>query len=582
VTRVSTARSGRSAKAAKVGKARTSKAKTKAKASKPKASKPKASKTKAAKTKAAKTKAAKPKAAKPKASKPKAAKTKASKPKASKPKAAKTKASKPKASKPKASKTKVSKPKAVKTKVSKPKASNATGQKTRQRPHDRLRRCAEHALETLCRLGVDHAEVSVGTGNELEVGVRKGDIELVKEAQSSGMSVRVMRDGRVATSSTTALEPEAVEAWLATVIDMAEVSEPDELAAPPDPRELCRSHPELDLFDAATDRIKAERGIKLALRAEKAAFAADDRIVTTEGSSFSRTSGHSVLATTGGFVGEKRGTYQSLVVQAVADDEGGKKRNGVYWTGARFFEDLEGPVDVGREAARRAIETLGTSKMETGVYPVVFDKEAARAIIALVASCVLGDGVYRERSYLAKELGKSIGSKHVTLVDDPLIDRGPGSRAFDGEGRKVGRLVVVDKGVLQTFLLDTYSARRLKMKPTGSASGGGGIPHASTSNFFLRPGRGRPQTLLQGIERGLYVTKMMGFGFDPTTGTFSRGAEGFLIENGELTRPVGEITISRNLGELLAGIDEVADDLEHKTSIAAPSFRVDQMTIAGQ
>jgi PmbA protein len=537
VTRISTARAGRSAKA---GKARTSKA------SKPKA---KASK---AKAKASKAKA--------KASKPKA-KAKASKPKA------KAKASKPKA------KAKASKPKA--------KASNAKRQ-TRQRPHDRLRRCAEHALETLHRLGVDHAEVSVGTGNELEVGVRKGDIELVKEAQSSGMSVRVMRDGRVATSSTTALEPEAVEAWLATVIDMAEVSEPDELAAPPDPRELCRSHPELELFDAATDRIKAERGIKLALRAEKAAFAADDRIVTTEGSSFSRTSGHSVLATTGGFVGEKRGTYQSLVVQAVADDEGGKKRNGVYWTGARFFEDLEAPVDVGREAARRAIETLGTSKMETGVYPVVFDKEAARAIVALVASCVLGDGVYRERSYLAKELGKSIGSKHVTLVDDPLIDRGPGSRAFDGEGRKVGRLVVVDKGVLRTFLLDTYSARRLKMKPTGSASGGGGIPHASTSNFFLRPGRSRPETLLRGIERGLYVTKMMGFGFDPTTGTFSRGAEGFLIENGELTRPVGEITISRNLGELLAGIDKVADDLEHKTSIAAPSFRVDQMTIAGQ
>jgi PmbA protein len=422
----------------------------------------------------------------------------------------------------------------------------------------------------------------VGTGNELEVEVRKGDVELVKEAQSSGMSVRVMRDGRVATSSTTALAPEAVEAWLATVIEMAEVSEPDDLAAPPDPSELCRREPEIELFDPATDRIKAERGIKLALRAEKAAFAADARIVTTEGSSFSRTSGHSVLATSGGFVGEKRGTYQSLVVQAVADDEGGKKRNGVYWTGARFFEDLESPITVGREAARRALETLGTRKMETGIYPVVFDKEAARSIVALVASCVLGDAVYRDRSYLAKKLGQSIGSKHVTLVDDPLIPRGPGSRSFDGEGRKVGRVVVARGGVLETFLLDTYSARRLGMTPTGSAAGGGGIPHASTSNFFLKPGRSRPESLLRGIDKGLYVTKMMGFGFDPTTGTFSRGAEGFIIENGERTRPVGEITISRNLGELLAGIDAVANDLEHKTSIAAPSFRVDQMTIAGQ
>lgn len=445
----------------------------------------------------------------------------------------------------------------------------------------RLRRSAEHALASMRALGVDHAEVSVGIGNELEVGVRKGEVELVKEAQSSGMSVRVIRDGRVATSSTTDLEPEAVEAWLATVIDMAEVSEPDPLAVPPDEDELIRRWPDLDLFDPRTDRIKAERGIKLALRAEKAAFAADDRIVTSDGSSFSRTSGHSVLATTGGFMGEKSGTYQSLVVQAVADDEGGKKRNGVYWTGARFLEDLEGPVEVGREAAHRAIRTLGATKMETGVVPVVFDKEAARAIIGLVASCVLGGAVYRHRSYLARKLGKTIGSKHVTIVDDPRIDRAPGSRPFDGEGRKVGRIVVVKNGVLQSFLLDTYSARKLKMKPTGSASGGGGIPHASTSNFFLKPGRSKPASLLAGIERGLYVTRMMGFGFDPTTGTFSRGAEGFLVERGELTRPIGEITISRNLDELLKGIDKVANDLEHKTSIASPSFRVDQMTIAG-
>mgnify|MGYP002619672370 CR=1 FL=1 len=462
-------------------------------------------------------------------------------------------------------------------------ASSSRGKRSKpEAPHERLRRSAEHALETLRRLGVDHAEVSVGVGNELEVGVRKGEIELVKEAQSSGMSVRVIRDGRVATSSTTALDPAAVQTWLGTVIEMAEVSEPDELAAPPDPKELCRGGPDLDLFDRATDRIDAKKGIALAMRAEKAAFKADARIVTTEGSSFSRTSGHSVLATTGGFVGEKAGTYQSLVVQAVADDEGGKKRNGVFWTGARFFGDLEDPVAIGREAARRAIQTLGASKMETGVYPVVFDKDAARAIIGLVAGCILGDAVYRERSFLAKKLGAAIGSKHVTIVDDPLIPRGPGSRAFDAEGRKVGRIVVTDKGVLRTFLLDTYSARRLKMKPTGSASGGGGIPHSSTSNLFLKPGRSRPESLLRGIERGLYVTKMMGFGFDPTTGTFSRGAEGFLIENGACTRPVGEITISRNLGELLEGIDKVADDLEHKTAIASPSFRVDQMTIAGQ
>ncbi len=447
----------------------------------------------------------------------------------------------------------------------------------------RLSASAEHAIATLRGLGVDHAEVSVGVGNELEVGVRKDEPELVKEAQSSGLSVRVMRNERVATSSTTNLSKDAVEAFLKTVVEMAEISEPDPMASPPPPEDLADGNalPELDLFDPQTDDIDAKRALELAQAGERAAFAADRRITTSEGASFSRSSGHGVLATTGGFVGTRSGTYQSLVVQAVADDEGGKKRNGVYWTGGRFFSDLEAPEAVGAEAARRAVRTLGAAKMDTGQYPVVFDKDAARAIVGLVANCILGDAVYRKRSYLASRMGETVAASGVTIVDDPLVARGPGSRRFDGEGRPVNAIPVIEAGVLRSFLLDTYSARKLELEPTGSASGGGGIPHSSVSNFYLKAGTAKPEALLEGIETGLYVTRMMGFGFDPVTGTFSRGAEGFLIENGALTRPVGEITISRNLDEILQGIDMIADDLEHRTSTASPSFRVDHMTVAG-
>lgn len=450
-----------------------------------------------------------------------------------------------------------------------------------ERELDRLADIAARALERLRALGVDHAEVAVGTGHELEVSVRQGEVELVKEAGSSGLSVRVVHDGRVATSGTTDFRPESIDAFLARAVEMADVSEPDPLAEPPEPRELVSSWPDLDLFDPATDRIGAARAIKLATAGERAALKFDRRITTSEGASFGRSGGCSVLATSGGFVGRSAGTYQSLVVQAVADDEGGKKRKGVHWTGGRFFGELEPPADIGQEAARRAVASLGATKIPTGRYPVVFEKTAARAIVGLVASCVLGDSVYRQRSYLAGRLGQTIASPRVTLIDDPLIPRGPGSRGYDGEGRKVRKLAVCRKGVLQTYLLDTYSARKLGLRPTGSASGGGGVPHSSTTNFYLAPGRMAPESLLRGVERGLYVTRMMGFGFDPTTGNLSRGAEGFLIEHGELTRPVSEVTVSRNLDELLRGIDAIANDLEHKTSVASPSFRVDEMTVAG-
>jgi PmbA protein len=466
--------------------------------------------------------------------------------------------------------------------ATKPAARTAAPNDVPKAVHSRLRSVAEFALLQLGKLGVDSAELSVAVGHELEVSVRKSEVELVKEAGSSGLSVRIIRDGRVATSSTTDFTRESISMFLRRAVEMAEVSEKDPLAAPPPAKELAKRWPTLELFDPRTDRIGADEAIALARRAEAAALGSDPRITASEGASFSRTSGHSVLATTGGFMGERSGTYQSVAVQAIADDAGGKKRSGVWWTGGRFFAELESPEDVGVEAARRAIRQLGAMKFDTGVVPVVFEKDAARAIIGLVASCVLGDSVYRERSYLGEKLEERVASELVTLVDDPLLPRGPGSRAFDGEGRAVAPILVCDQGVLKSFLLDTYSARKLGKKPTGSAGGGGGIPHASTSNFFMRAGTTPPADLLKGIERGLFVTRMMGFGFDPTTGNFSRGAEGMLIENGELTVPIGESTISRNLDELLQGIDAVGDDLDHRTATSAPSFRVDHMTVAGQ
>jgi PmbA protein len=237
---------------------------------------------------------------------------------------------------------------------------------------------------------------------------------------------------------------------------------------------------------------------------------------------------------------------------------------------------------VGEEAARRTLAKLGPRKPATQEIPVIFDPDAGRSILGLLGSCITGGAVWRKSSYLAEREGSVIASDLVTVVDDPLIKRGPGSRPFDGEGLLSRRNVVVQSGVLKMFLLDSYSGRKLDRPSTGNASRGSSAGvGASTTNLLLQPGSLSVEQLMADTDRALYVTGMMGFGFNAVTGDFSRGASGFWIEKGQRVHPVDEVTISLNLDDLLKGIDAVADDLDLRTSIAAPTFRVKSMTLAG-
>lgn len=443
-----------------------------------------------------------------------------------------------------------------------------------------LQRRAGQILGELRGLGVDHAELRLEHGQSLSASVRDGALEQVGEAQNLALSLRLVCAGRVATVTSSDLRPAALSPLLARAAQLARLAEEDPQAEPPPPRTLARRWPELDLFDATIRRLSADRAIRLALLAEAAGLRADPRIDASGGAACSRTVSHALLATSGGFFGASAGTRVSLRAQVIAED-GGRRRSGHYWSGGRHLASLEPPEAVGREAAHRALRGLGAAPMATGVYPVVFSAEAAAGVIGLVSHCLLGDAVARQRSYLARRLGTMVASPLVTLVDDPLRARGPASRGFDGEGLATRRRVLVRRGELMGFLLDTASARRLGLPPGASAGGGGGQVHPSASNFYLQAGRRGPRALLAGVRRGLFVRATLGFGFDPGTGHFSRGAEGVLIEDGQLTRPVAGVTISRNLDELLQGIDAVANDFELRTAIASPSFRVDAMTIAG-
>lgn len=449
-----------------------------------------------------------------------------------------------------------------------------------------VQRLLEIAGDVVARaraLGADVAEAVARSGSELSTKVRLGEPELVEEAAHRGVGMRVIRDQRVAMTSTSDLSPRGIERFVADAMELLDVAQPDPFAGPADPSLYAKPpFPALDLYDPSGGEITAEQAVALAKRGEAAAREADARITNSEGATFSRTAGAFGLVLSSGFSGGYATSYSSLVVTPVADDEGGKKRRGYHWTAKRHLAELLSPEEVGKEATRRTVRKLGARKVPTCEAAVVFDPDAARSLLGLFAGCAMGSSIWRKSSYLVGREGSRVASDLVTIVDDPLIVRGPGSRPFDGEGLPARQNVVVEGGTLRTYLCDSYSARKLSRQSTGNAArGGAGGVGPSTTNFVLRPTSTKAAEIVKSTPSGLYVTEMMGFGFNAVTGDFSRGASGFWIENGELTYPVSEVTISLNLDQLLQRIDAVGDDLDLRSSTASPTIRVSSMTIAG-
>ncbi len=435
------------------------------------------------------------------------------------------------------------------------------------------------------KAGADVAEAVVGEGSHLSAKIRLGQPELLEEAGSRSVGLRVFVGQQVAVSYTSDLSMGGIDRLVEDAVELARLSQPDAFAGPPDPSLLSKrsEHVDLNLFDASIDAIDGAQALAHARRAERAALDYDKRVTNSEGGDYSRASGSRAVVTSGGFAGVSTGTYASLTVSPVVDDEGGKKRSGYHWTAKRHAKGLLPDEEVGREAARRTLAKLGAKKVETQECAVVFDPDAARSILGLLAGCITGGAIWRRSSYLLDRVGTKVASELVSVVDDPLIPEAPGSRAWDGEGLLSRRNVVVENGVLKSYLLDSYSARKLKLESTASASrGGSGGVSPGTTNFVLSPGSSSPEDIVKSTKKGLYVTDMMGFGFNAVTGDFSRGASGFWIENGEKTFPVSEVTISLNLNDMLQRIDMVGSDLDLRSSVASPTIRVSAMTLAGR
>jgi PmbA protein len=444
-----------------------------------------------------------------------------------------------------------------------------------------LSRVARELVERARAAGADSADAIVGESDGLEVGVRMGEVEKLRRARERRAGLRVFVGGATAIASSGDLSAAGLRALADDAVALARVTVPDPHAGLPDAADLARDVPDLALYDPAVEAIEPGPAFARCREGEDAARAAAPEITNSEGAEFGAGGGHVALAGSQGFVGAYGSSHAGLSVAPVAVRDGQMQRD--YWyTTSRRVADLDDAAEVGREAARRALRRLGARRVATGEYPVVFEPEVAASLLRHLAGAVSGGALYRRASFLVDRLGTTIAAPGVTVVDDPLRPGGLASRPFDGEGVASRRCTVVERGVLRSYLLDSYSARRLGLRTTGHAArAAGDAPGVSATNFYLEPGTATRESIIGSVRQGLYVTELIGFGVNLVTGDYSRGATGLWIENGELAHPVEEITIAGSLEGMLRGITMIGDDLVFRGATVAPTIKIEPMTIAG-
>jgi PmbA protein len=410
--------------------------------------------------------------------------------------------------------------------------------------------------------------------------VRLGQIDTVKHSREQRLSLRVFAGKASAAASTSDLSLASLDRVVDEATALARVTAEDPHAGLPDPAELIATVPELELEERGGEEPAPEAKIELARRAEAAALESDPRITNSEGAEYWDRRARYAYATSHGFARGYANTAFGLSVSPVASANGEMQRD--YWYSvARHRAALEDPTRVGRTAARRALRRLGGRKVKTVEVPVVFDPDTAASLVRSIAGAASGPALYRRASFLLDRLGKRIAAPAVTIVDDGLIPRALGSRPFDGEGLATRATVVIGKGVLESYLLDSYSARKLGLRSTHHASRDGAGIGVSTTNLMLEPGPTPPEDLIHSVKNGLYVTELIGFGVNGVTGDYSRGAVGLWIDNGELTYPVEEVTVAGNLLEILAAIEGVGNDLVLRDRTVSPTLLVGRMVVAG-
>lgn len=440
------------------------------------------------------------------------------------------------------------------------------------------------ALDLLAKAkrgGATEADIIIADGETFSVQVRLGAVDRLTKAREKRLGLRVFVGKRSASTSTSDFSADSLNQLVAETCILAKAVVEDQVSGLPAADQMAGERPDLDLYDST--RLNTEQQIELAKRVEAAAMSTDERVTNSEGGDFDSSSGRVVLGNSHGFLGEYQSSSFSMSASPVATDpETGAMQRDSWYAVQRKFAKLDSPEAVGLEAARRTVRKLGAKKVATQRVPVVFDSETAGSLMGNLCSAVSGYSLYKGASFLAGQLDKPLAPEYVTVYDDGRVVGGLGSRPFDGDGLPTRKTTVVERGVLKSYLLDTYSGRKLGLASTANASRSvGENPSVGPTNFYLAPGTKTAQEIIKTVKQGLYVTDLIGFGINMVTGDYSRGAAGFWIEGGELAYPVEEITIAGNLKDMFAGIEIIGNDLVFRGRIASPTVKIAEMMVAG-
>ena len=434
----------------------------------------------------------------------------------------------------------------------------------------RLSTVVEYVLAEAKKSGASAAEAGVNTSQGLSLTVRLGEVETVEHTRDKGMGVTVYFGQRTASASTTDFSETALRETVRAACTIARYTAEDDCAGLADPERLAQDIPDLDLHHPWNPG--TERAIELARAAESAARGLDKRITNSEGGSLSTHEGLEVYGNTHGFLGAVAATRHSLSVSVIAQDDSGMQRD--YWyTVARAAGALESPEKVGLEAARRSLRRLGSQKLSTRDCPVLYEAPLASSLLSHFVGAVRGSSLYRQTSFLLDSIGKPVFADFVRIHEQPHLKGAQGSAAFDSEGVATKPRDLIRDGILQGYVLDSYSARKLKMATTGNAGG--------VHNLTIEPGKDNLEGLLRRMHTGLLVTELIGFGVNMVTGDYSRGAAGFWVENGAIQYPVEEITIAGNLKDMFRHIAAVGNDVDTRGNIRSGSILIEFMTVAG-